>query len=245
MKRLTGKVAIVTGAGSGIGRAIATAFVAEGAGVVLAGISGDEKAVADELGPAAVPVRADVRSSADVAAVVDTARDRFGGLHVMVNNAGIDGAPGAIADCSEDNFDEVLAVNVRGVFLGMKHALPQIAAAGGGSVINIASVAGLVGFPKMPAYCASKGAVIQLTRVGALDYAAAGIRVNAICPGAIDTPLLRQFDPGMAAAAAAVTPLRRLGRPAEVAALAVFLASDESSFVTGAALPVDGGFTTH
>ncbi len=97
----------------------------------------------------------------------------------------------------------------------------------------------------MPAYCASKGAVIQLTRVGALDYAAAGIRVNAICPGAIDTPLLRQFDPGMAAAAAAVTPLRRLGRPAEVAALAVFLASDESSFVTGAALPVDGGFTTH
>ncbi len=245
MGRLTGKVAIVTGAGSGIGRAIATAFVAEGAGVVLAGISGDEKAVADELGPAAVPVRADVRSSADVAAVVDTARDRFGGLHVMVNNAGIDGAPGAIADCSEDNFDEVLAVNVRGVFLGMKHALPQIAAAGGGSVINIASVAGLVGFPKMPAYCASKGAVIQLTRVGALDYAAHGIRVNAICPGAIDTPLLRQFDPGMAAAAAAVTPLRRLGRPAEVAALAVFLASDESSFVTGAALPVDGGFTTH
>ncbi len=122
MKRLTGKVAIVTGAGSGIGRAIATAFVAEGAGVVLAGISGDEKAVADELGPAAVPVRADVRSSADVAAVVDTARDRFGGLHVMVNNAGIDGAPGAIADCSEDNFDEVLAVNVRGVFPGKKHA---------------------------------------------------------------------------------------------------------------------------
>lgn len=244
-ERLTGKVAIVTGAGSGIGRAIATAFVAEGARVVLAGLSGDEKVLAEDLGPAAVPIRADVRSSADVAAVVETARDRFGGLHVMVNNAGVDGAPGAIADCSEENFDEVLAVNLRGVFLGMKHALPLIAAGGGGSVINIASVAGLVGFPKMPAYCASKGAVVQLTRVGALDYAAQGIRVNAICPGAIDTPLLRQFDPGMAAAAAAATPLRRLGQPTEVAALAVFLASDESSFVTGAALPVDGGFTTH
>lgn len=244
-ERLAGKVAVVTGAGSGIGKAIATAFVDEGADVVLADIGGDAKALAEQFGERAMAVRADVRNSGDVAALVETAQQHFGALHVMVNNAGIDGTPGAVADCPEENFDDVLAVNLRGVFLGMKYALPLIVASGGGSVINIASVAGLVGFPQMPAYCASKGGVVQLTRVGALDYAAAGVRVNAICPGAIDTPLLRQFDPRMAEAATAVTPLRRLGRPAEVAAMAVFLASEESSFVTGAALPVDGGFTTH
>jgi len=244
-QRLSGKVAVVTGAGSGIGRAIATALHAEGAGVVLADITGNEKTVADELGDGAVAIRADVTVGADMAAAVDTAREWFGGLHVMVNNAGIDGAMAPIADCPEENFDRVIAVNLKGVFLGMKHAIPLLVAGGGGSVINIASAAGLVGFAMMPAYCASKGGVVQLTRAGALEYAAAGVRVNAICPGVIDTPLVAGIDPAMTEAALAMTPLGRLGRPSEIAALAVFLASDESSYMTGAALSIDGGFTTH
>ncbi|HKN39601.1 MAG TPA: SDR family oxidoreductase, partial [Acidimicrobiia bacterium] len=144
-----------------------------------------------------------------------------------------------------ENFDRVIAVNLKGVFLGMKHALPVMVAGGGGSVVNIASAAGLVGFPMLPAYCASKGGVVQLTRAGALEYAAAGVRVNAICPGVIDTPLTAGIDPGMTDAATAMTPLGRLGRPSEIAALAVFLASDESSYMTGAAVSIDGGFTTH
>jgi len=192
-----------------------------------------------------VAVRADVTEGSDVAAMVDAARAAFGGLHVMVNNAGIDGTMGPIADCSEENFDRVIAVNLKGVFLGMKHALPVMVAGGGGSVVNIASAAGLVGFPMLPAYCASKGGVVQLTRAGALEYAAAGVRVNAICPGVIDTPLTAGIDPGMTDAATAMTPLGRLGRPSEIAALAVFLASDESSYMTGAAVSIDGGFTTH
>ena len=244
-QRLDGKVALVTGAGSGIGRAIATALHAEGAAVVLADVSGNEKALADELGAGTVAVRADVTVGSEVAAAVDAAREAFGGLHVMVNNAGIDGAMGPIADCSEENFDRVVAVNLKGVFLGMKHAIPLLLASGGGSVINIASAAGLVGFPMMPAYCASKGGVVQLTRGGALEYAAAGVRVNAICPGVIDTPLVAGIDPAMTEAALAMTPLGRLGRPSEIANLAVFLASDESSYMTGAALSIDGGFTTH
>ena len=210
-----------------------------------ADISGNEKALADELGERAVAVRADVTEGSDVAAMVDAARAAFGGLHVMVNNAGIDGTMGPIADCSEENFDRVIAVNLKGVFLGMKHALPVMVAGGGGSVVNIASAAGLVGFPMLPAYCASKGGVVQLTRAGALEYAAAGVRVNAICPGVIDTPLTAGIDPGMTDAATAMTPLGRLGRPSEIAALAVFLASDESSYMTGAAVSIDGGFTTH
>jgi NAD(P)-dependent dehydrogenase (short-subunit alcohol dehydrogenase family) len=244
-QRLDGKVAFVTGAGSGIGRAIATALHAEGAAVVIADVSGNEKALADELGARTVAVTADVTVGSDVAAAVDAAREAFGGLHVMVNNAGIDGAMAPIVDCSEENFDRVVAVNLKGVFLGMKHAIPLLLASGGGSVINIASAAGLVGFPMMPAYCASKGGVVQLTRAGALEYAAAGVRVNAICPGVIDTPLIAGIDPAMTEAAMAMTPLGRLGRPSEIAALAVFLASDESSYMTGAALSIDGGFTTH
>jgi NAD(P)-dependent dehydrogenase (short-subunit alcohol dehydrogenase family) len=244
-KRLDGKIAIVTGAGSGIGRAIAIAFHAEGARVVVADISGEEKALAEELGGAVTAIRADVTHAGEVEDMVAAAGETFGGLHVIVNNAGIDGEFGAIADCSEENFDRVIAVNLKGVFLGMKYSLPPIVASGGGSVINIASAAGLVGFPTMPAYCASKGGVLQLTRVGALEYAAAGVRVNAICPGVIDTPLIQKIGPALSDPAVAQTPLGRLGRPAEVAAMAVFLASDESSYVTGAALPVDGGFTTH
>ena len=244
-ERLAGKVAIVTGAGSGIGRAIATAFHADGAGVVLADISGSEKTVADELGDRTLAVRADVTSATDIAALVEAARETFGGLDVVVNNAGIDGELGPLTDCSEENFDRVIAVNLKGVFLGMKYAIPPMVAAGGGSVVNIASAAGLVGFPMLGAYCASKGGVVQLTKAAALEYAAAGVRVNAICPGVVDTPLVAGIDPALTEAARAMTPLGRLARPAEIAALAVFLASEESSYITGAALPVDGGFTTH
>lgn len=156
----------------------------------------------------------------------------------------MEGEQGSTADCTLENFDRVIAVNLRGVFLCMKYAIPLLLESGGGSIINNASVAGLVGFPSVAAYCASKGGVIQLTRAAALEYATRGLRVNAICPGVIDTPMVQRFTQGkpeVIAQMTAMEPVGRLGTPEEVAALALFLASDESSFITGMALPVDGG----
>ena len=163
---------------------------------------------------------------------------------VAADNAGMEGEQGSTADCTLENFDRVIAVNLRGVFLCMKYAIPLLLESGGGSIINNASVAGLVGFPSVAAYCASKGGVIQLTRAAALEYATRGLRVNAICPGVIDTPMVQRFTQGkpeVIAQMTAMEPVGRLGTPEEVAALALFLASDESSFITGMALPVDGG----
>lgn len=245
MGRIEGKVAIVTGAGSGIGRATAHLFAAEGAKVIVADVTGAEEETARTLGGDAVAVHADVSISADVRSMIEVARSRFGRLDVIFNNAGIDGAQAPTAECTEDNFDRVIAVNLRGVFLGMKHAIPLMLEGGGGSVINNASVAGLVGFRGMPAYCASKGGVVQLTKTAALEYATQHIRVNAICPGVILTPMVERLTAGNADAEAAfraTAPVERFGTPEEVAALALFLASHESSFVTGAALAIDGGF---
>jgi NAD(P)-dependent dehydrogenase (short-subunit alcohol dehydrogenase family) len=249
MDKLNGKVVIVTGAASGIGKATAALFASEGAKVVAsdwieeAGSAAIESITAG--GGDIVFVRADVSQPADVQALINQAVGRFGGLDAIFNNAGIEGEQAATADCSLENWDRVISVNLKGVFLGMKYAIPELLKRGGGSIINNASVAGMVGFRNIPAYCASKGGVIQLTKTAALEYATQGIRVNAICPGVIWTPMVERFigDSEEARKAfEALEPVGRFGTPEEVARLALFLASDDSSFCTGAPFIVDGGF---
>jgi len=241
--RLHGKVAIVTGAASGIGRATAVRFAQEGARIVCADRSGGEDELARAIGDAAVAAHVDVARAEEVARMVATAVDRFGRLDVLVNNAGFGGKDRPLADIEEADYDDVLAVNLRAVFLGMKHAIPVMLEGGGGSIINTASAAGLVGWKGKAAYAAAKGGVIQLTKSAALDYAEAGLRINAICPGMTWTGLAHggseQPPPeGMVPP----QPMKRWGKPEELAAAALFLASDEASFITGAAIPVDGGY---
>jgi len=244
--RLDGKVAIVTGAAGGIGTALAQRFVAEGASVVLGDVNGAQEALAKELGERAVAVDADVATEEGAAALVAAARQQWGRLDILVNNAGIDGTPAPLADCGVEDFDRVLAVNLRGAFLTMRAAIPPMVEGGGGSVINIGSVLARVAVGYLPAYCASKGGLVQLTKSAALGYATAGVRVNVISPGVIRTPMLDAFFgqmPEAAEAAVAQHPVGRIGTPEEVAALAVYLASDEAKFVTGADFAVDGGYT--
>ena len=251
---LAGKVAIVTGAGRGIGEAIAQRLARDGAAVVAAQRStaegeGVAAAIAAEGGEATA-VAADVRDPASVEHLVATALERYGRLDVLCNNAGV-GLIRNVVETTDDEYDHIMDANLRGVFLCMRHAIPAIAAAGGGSVVNIASVASFVAFPNDAAYCASKGGVLMLTRQAALDYAPAQVRVNAVCPGFIETPMLDvycdgQEDPAAARAEViALHPMGRLGQPEDVAAAVSFLASDGSRWITGAALPVDGGLLTH
>jgi cyclopentanol dehydrogenase len=243
--RLEGKVALISGAARGQGEAHARLMASEGASVVLADIlEAEVMAVAKEIeadGDVAEAVFLDVTRSEDWVVAVDWTEDRFGRLDVLVNNAGIITEGGAV-DEPEEVWDRVIAVNQTGTFLGMKHAVPAMRRAGGGSIINIASTLGVVGAEEYIAYQASKGAIRQMTRSAALSYVNDGIRVNAICPGFIRTPMtdvleeeIRQHDIGM-------TPMGRAGESIEISWAVVYLASDESSFVTGADLVVDGGY---
>jgi NAD(P)-dependent dehydrogenase (short-subunit alcohol dehydrogenase family) len=242
-------VAIVTGGASGIGRATALLFAQEGAKMVLADWDESKGAEAVEeirkQGGDCTFVKVDVASPDDVQRMVATAVETYGRLDVLFNNAGVEGEQAPTADCTLENWDRVIYINLKGVFLGMKYAIPKMLESGGGVIVNNASVAGLVGFQGIPAYCASKGGVIQLTKTAALEYARQNIRVNVICPGVIWTPMVERFvagNPEMRAALEALEPIGRFGKPEEVARLVLYLASDDSSFCTGAPFIVDGGF---
>lgn len=248
--RLAGKVAIVTGCGRGIGRAIVERFVAEGAAVVGTQRTADEgQELCDRLaaeGAAVEFARADVRDPEAVRAAVLRALERFGRIDVLVNNAAV-GLLRSVVDTTDEQYDEVLDTNLRGIFVWCRHVLPPMLEAGRGSVVNIGSVAATVGFADDAAYCASKGAVLALTKQMAVDYSRRGVRVNCISPGFIETEQMRAYLAGHAdpearrAEVERLHPIGRIGQPEEVAAAAAFLASDDASFVTGAELAVDGG----
>lgn len=248
--RLEGKKAIVTGGAGGIGRAASLALAAEGAAVAVVDLNAEAaEAVASEIraaGGTAIALAADVSSEADIEHVVASTAAEFGGIDVVFNNAGIIRRTTAVETTVEE-WDRVFGVNVRAIFLMCKHVVPLMAAAGGGSIVNTGSGWGLKGGGQAISYCASKGAVVNMTRALAIDHGPQGIRVNSVNPGDVDTGMLRdearQLGQGEAGflAEAADRPLRRMGQPHEIAAAVVWLASDEASYVTGAALVVDGG----
>ena len=250
MGRVEGKVAVVTGGASGIGRATARKLAAEGARVGIADVdeAGGEGVAAGirEAGAEAFFRRTDVRSLADLEAVLDEAADRHGRLDVLVNHAGVS-VGGAAGEMAEEDWDRVIDVNLSGVWRGMRAAIPRMLAQGGGSIVNLSSVQAQVGFLGWSGYAASKGAVDALTRQAAVEYARAGIRVNAIAPGTIMTgmneTIMAESPDGAAVMAGwvAMHPIGRIGQPEEVAAAIAFLASDEASFITGELLRVDGG----
>lgn len=250
--RLQNKVAIITGGNSGIGKATALLFAKEGAKVVIGARDSETgKVVVDEIkkiGQKAVFVKTDVSREAEVKNLVDFAVKLFGRVDIMFNNAGIE-LTKPVTETTSEELDNVLDINLKGVFYGCKHVIPYMIKNGGGSIINTASAAGIVGSPNLAAYSASKGGVVLLTKETALDYAKNKIRVNCVCPGAIDTPMIRRFVERAPNPAKVLEelgnmhPLGRLGKPEEIANAVLFLASDESSFVTGHALLVDGGLT--
>ncbi|MEZ5936047.1 MAG: SDR family oxidoreductase [Alphaproteobacteria bacterium] len=250
--RLENKVCLVTGGGSGIGRAVCELFAREGARLVIAdkngGTAAETAARCDGPGGAPVTIEADVASSADSKAMIDRALVAHGRLDVLVNNAGY-GITGSVVETSEDDWNALMAVNVNGVFLACRNAIPIMAKQGGGVIVNVASVVATVGITDRAAYCASKGAVAALTRAMALDHVADGIRVNAVAPGTIrspyfDTILARSADPDATLARlASRQAMQRLGAPDEIASGILYLASDDSSFCTGTMLTIDGGMT--
>lgn len=247
--RLKDKVAIVTGAGSGIGAATAELFAREGARVLVADFNESAaKAVASKIGNAVAAIRTDVRVSADCKAMAERAKSEFGRIDILVNNAGR-GALGTVVTIEEDDWDDLMAVNLKGVFLCSKHVIPVMAAGGGGAIVNVASTVAIAGIPDRAAYVASKGGVAALTRAMALDHVADKVRVNAVQPGVIwssyfdkmltEVPDPEAFKKGLRDRA----PMARVGQPHEIAHAILYLACDESAFATGTMLTVDGGYT--
>jgi len=250
MGSMQGKVALVTGASAGIGHATALAFAHEGANVVVADVDrarGEKTAVeVAALGVDAIFVHADVSQPGSVANLLRATHDRFARLDFAFNNAGIEGISAPTADCTIENWSHTISVNLTGTFLCMREEIPRLLEHGGGGVIvNNSSVAGLVGFAGIPAYTAAKHGILGLTKTAALEYATQGIRVNAVCPGVIDTEMITRFTHGDAVAAEQLLqtePVGRLGAPTEIADAVIWLCSDRAGFVTGHALAVDGGF---
>jgi NAD(P)-dependent dehydrogenase (short-subunit alcohol dehydrogenase family) len=249
MGSFDGKVVVVTGASTGIGRATALAFAREGARVVAADVDDARgEALAVELramGGDALYRHCDIARADEVEALMAGAFEHFGRLDCAFNNAGIEGNPAPTADSTIENWDRTIGINLTGTYLCMRAEVPRMLASGGGVIVNNASVAGLVGFAGIPAYTASKHGVVGLTKTTALEYATAGIRVNAVCPGVIQTEMIDRFTAGDATARAALLdtePVGRLGAPEEIAGAVLWLCSDQASFVTGQAIAVDGGF---
>ncbi len=244
--RLEGKVAVVTGAGSGMGKAISERFVAEGAKVVLADISGAQKGVAEALGAAAAPIHCDVSSEQDVQAMIALAESAFGKLDLLINNAGFGGGMALLHEQSSEHWDRVHATNIRGVFLGMKYGITSMLKTGGGAIVNIGSASGVVGWKHHSVYGAAKAGVHSLTRSAALDYAKHGIRANSIAPGTMWTGLVEMSkthkEPPADIFRLAGIPLDRWGLASDIANATLFLASDEAAYITGVTLPVDGGY---
>jgi NAD(P)-dependent dehydrogenase (short-subunit alcohol dehydrogenase family) len=250
--KLDQRVAVITGAGSGIGQAMALLFAREGARILATDVNEEAaRATAAQVtanGGTCEAMRVDVVQPEQVQAMIERTREVYGRIDILCNNAGI-GSTTDVIDCEPDDWDRVMTVNVKSVYLGCKYVLPHMIAQGGGVIVNTASVAGMVGIVKRASYSASKGAVIALTRQVAIDFVEHGIRVNCVCPGTVDSPwvgrLLNQADDPTAARQALVArqPMGRLGTPEEVAAAALYLASDDAAFITGTGLVIDGGLT--
>jgi NAD(P)-dependent dehydrogenase (short-subunit alcohol dehydrogenase family) len=245
-----GKVAFVTGAANGIGRATALAFAREGAGVVVADISerGNQETarLVEEAGGRALAIRCDASRAEEVKAALDKAVEAFGRLDYAFNNAGIEQPLVPAADLTEDQWDRIVGIDLRGVFLCMKHEIPLMLEQGGGAIVNTSSGAGVKGFAGQAAYCAAKFGVVGLTKAAALDYAKANVRINAVCPGIVETPMMDRFSGGTPEGRARVVaqePVGRMGRPEEIAAAVLWLCSDAAAFVVGHAMVVDGGQT--
>jgi NAD(P)-dependent dehydrogenase (short-subunit alcohol dehydrogenase family) len=244
--RLKNKVAVITGAGSGMGKAMAQLFAAEGARVVCADISGNQEAVAAEIGSAAIPVQANVASEDDVRKMIATAEDTFGRLDILVNNAGFGGKMAPLHEQTTERWEQVHSVNLTGVFFGMKYGITSMLKTGGGAIVNISSASGFVGWKHHSIYGAAKAGVNQLTKAAALDYAGTNIRVNAVLPGTMWTGLVKASkdfpEPPPGVARLPGIPMNRWGLATDIAYAALYLASDEASYVTGVLLPVDGGY---